>query len=135
MKSIKDVYGDGLDGKYYEGTFDCSNKMLTSLEGSPAIIDGDFHCYFSQLESLKGGPRMVGGNFFCFSSSLTSLEGAPECVSDEFDCNHRVKKGDNLYIIANALLNGRYGRSYWSSVEQSVLEDVLLEYFSYEQRI
>ena len=52
---FKDIYGD-LSGTTYEGSFDCRNNNLTSLEGSPKIVKGDFYCANNKLTSLEGIP-------------------------------------------------------------------------------
>ena len=39
---FKDIYGD-LSDKVYDGSFDCSNNNLTSLEGCPKEINGYFY--------------------------------------------------------------------------------------------
>ena len=45
------------------GGFDCSYNELTSLEGSPRIVDGDFWCWGNKLKSFKGKPEYIGGKF------------------------------------------------------------------------
>ena len=68
-----------------EGYFDCSH--MTSLEGSPRIVQGDFRCNENQLTSLKGATSEIPfGSFYCANNKLTSLEGAPKRVRRIFDC-------------------------------------------------
>ena len=50
------------------GSFDCDNNQLTSLEGSPKVVGGDFWCVNNQLTSLNGSPKEVGGDFCCYDN-------------------------------------------------------------------
>ena len=70
-----------------EGSFDCFDNQLTSLEGAPQNVAGSFGCSGNQLTSLKGAPKEVGGDFHCHRNQLTSLEGAPEKVGGDFSCS------------------------------------------------
>lgn len=108
MRSVKNIIGD-YTGKYFEGRFfRAALNDLDSLEGSPEIVSGDFFCSNNELRSLKGAPKIVGGDFWCVNNDkLESLEGAPESVRGSFACSPKLLYGENLYIIANALLNGR----------------------------
>ena len=78
--SVKGVLPD-----YFNGTIFASDLNLTSLEGSPSIID-TLYCDNNQLGSLKGGPTTVKNNFVCENNKLTSLEGAPSSVGGYFAC-------------------------------------------------
>ncbi len=66
------------------GTFECSNKGLTSLEGAPKNVNGNFFCAENQLTSLAGGPIIMSLHPSTYNCShnrkLTSLEGCPEIV-------------------------------------------------------
>jgi len=69
------------------GSFDCANLELETLEGCPRIVKGDFICKNNYLKTLEGGPEEVGGFYFCKNNELTSLKGAPnECES--FNCQN-----------------------------------------------
>jgi hypothetical protein len=68
------------------GNFYCSYNNLTSLVGTPNLVDGDFDCAANRLITLDGGPKSVGGYFSCYSNQLTSLEGAPQSVGSNFNC-------------------------------------------------
>jgi hypothetical protein len=74
---------------------------------------------------LKYSPRIVGGSFICVQNDLESLEDAPENVGGKFLCDNELLEGDNLYIIVNALLNGRKDKKYF---EEEALQ-TLIEYF------
>ena len=82
---------------------------LTSLEGSPRIVNGEFrfsgtkitslkgcsqkvHAFWCQdckfLKSLEGAPKIVDGNFTIEFMKITSLEGMPREVGRNFSCAH-----------------------------------------------
>lgn len=106
MKSIKTEIGD-FTGTYFENLFDCHDYELESLEGAPVYVDGYFDCTDNNLKSLKGAPQYVDGDFYCYGNpNLESLEGAPKSIGGDFFCEEEIKKGENLYIIINVLLNG-----------------------------
>jgi hypothetical protein len=71
------------------GNFNCSSNSLTSLKGSPRIVEGTFDCSNNRLTSLKDGPETVG-YYLCYSNKLTSLIGSPKEVGDTFDCNYNL---------------------------------------------
>jgi len=70
--------------------FNCSNNLLTSLEGSPREVRGTFNVYDNgrKIENLMGSPRKIGQNFIISfnleSDCLESLLGAPEKIDGEF---------------------------------------------------
>ena len=74
-----------LTGVEVTGVFDCSNNLLTSLQGAPKSV-GSFYCHSNKLTSLQGAPESVGGDFFCAKNKLTSLQGAPEIIGGDFYC-------------------------------------------------
>ena len=67
--------------------FDCSYTNITSLEGCPEKVVGNFLCTDTKITSLKGAPKIVGGSFWCSNTKITSLEGSPEEVGQHFDCS------------------------------------------------
>ena len=69
------------------GSFYCSHNLLTSLQGAPQKIEGDFNCSNNQLTNLQGAPQTVRGNFFCFKNQLTCLQGAPQKIERNFNCS------------------------------------------------
>ena len=71
--------GDGftIDFGRISGDVDCSDLGLTSLKGSPSLVDGDFDCSNNKLTSLKDAPMKVGGNFYSSNNPLTSSKGRP----------------------------------------------------------
>lgn len=69
------------------GAIDLGGNQLTSLEGSPSVVNGDFSCQGNKLTNLKGAPEKVYGNFNCVENfKLASLEGAPKKILGDFDC-------------------------------------------------
>ena len=74
--------------KVVDSFFDCTDTKITSLEGCPEEVGGNFLCTDTNITSLKGCPKKVGGSFYCSRTSITSLEGSPEEVGQYFDCSH-----------------------------------------------
>lgn len=107
------------------------NNDLISLEGAPKVVNGSFSCSSSRsLETLEGAPKYVGEGFDCeYCPNLESLVGFPEHVGTFIECDKKLKKGENLYLMANALINGCFTR-YIAAKEQIIYENVLLKYFS-----
>ena len=70
-----------------EGSFNCYDNNLTTLEGAPQTVGGDFSCWGNQLTTLEGAPRTVEGDFDCSVNRLTTLDGAPQTVEGDFDCS------------------------------------------------
>lgn len=62
------------------GRFSCSERKLTSLEGSPNYVGGVFSCFGNNLTNLIGGPRIVMEEYNCHLNPLQSLDGLPEKV-------------------------------------------------------
>jgi hypothetical protein len=55
-------------------------------------IDGSFICSGNELTSLEGSPQIVNGGFDCDGNNLTTLEYCPKYVTNNFDCsNNKVK--------------------------------------------
>ena len=89
IKEITDLRALGIEE--VTGYFNCSNNKLTSLEGSPIIVNGDFYCFNNKLTSLEGAPTTVTGNFHCSDNMLISLEGAPTIVGGNFTITYNSK--------------------------------------------
>ena len=70
---------------HVRGHFDCVDAPITSLKGSPRIVDGYFSCVRTRITSLVGGPRIVEGFYKCSDTLLTNLIWAPE-KTKEFTC-------------------------------------------------
>ncbi len=69
------------------GSIDCYNTKITSLEGSPEKVGGFFYCRHTNITSFKGGPKTVIGYFDCSYTKITSLEGSPREVGGNFNCS------------------------------------------------
>ena len=69
-----------------DGNFNCINKQLTSLKGSPKDGFNNFYCFDNNLTTLEGAPSKVGEDFNCYNNKLITLEGAPKKVGGYFDC-------------------------------------------------
>ena len=70
------------------GNLDFYRTTITSLEGSPRIVDGIFDCSLTKITSLEGGPEEIGGSFYCSSTKITSLRGCPREVGGSFNCSN-----------------------------------------------
>ena len=61
------------------GDFHCGNNQLTSLEGSPTIVEQHFYCNDNQLTSLEHGPKEIGtkynGLYVATDNYITNLDG------------------------------------------------------------
>ena len=123
MKTFKTELGDYTG---FKGDIFAAGKGLESLEGSPRIVVGYFYCSSNKLKSLEGGPEYVGTNFYCFDNpNLESLRGAPQYVDGYFNCAKELRKGENLYIIINALLNGSRDKRQYPDRMLEVLKEYL----------
>ena len=70
-RSVLSVMGKQLE--YYDATFICDSKELTSLEGCPSKIGKDFYCDNNNLTSLEGAPSYVGEDFYAHKNTIKSL--------------------------------------------------------------
>ena len=66
-----------LEGLGNIKSLDAANNMITSLKGSPKIIEGSFDVEDNELTTLLGGPEHVHGFFDCSENNLTDLQGCP----------------------------------------------------------
>ena len=69
------------------GEINCYDTKITSLEGSPRVVNRGFDCSFRDVTSLEGGPQIVNYIFSCSHTKITSLKGAPVEVKEYFDCS------------------------------------------------
>ena len=88
-----------LKFNYIEGSFDCSNNELKTLEGCPQTVGGDFDCYSNELKSLEGSPKTVGVDFYCYKNELKDLEHFPE-VSGTIDIEDNI-----VYCLVYTFIN------------------------------
>jgi hypothetical protein len=126
--TVADIMDD-YSNEHHKGTFyfkESQTKSIRSLKGSPKTVSGAFICIKCKLRTLEGAPIYVGTYFDCSGiDDLESLEGAPQYIGNNFYCDEYILEKDNLYIIANALLNGRKDKD---SFEKEALR-VLIRYF------
>jgi hypothetical protein len=96
-----------------EGTFNCSQNKLTSLEGAPFNVRDDFICSNNQLTSLKYCPKKIRGSLNATHNELTSLEHCPSIMGNyQFEYNKITSLlglpeyiYDSLYVSFNQLKN------------------------------
>lgn len=124
--------------KIVQGSFMINQKSITSLEHSPIIVSRSFHCDGLNLDSLEGSPRIVGGSFYCrdLKESVTSLEGLPDSVGSWNGgwviCDKHLEKGENLYLIINAEINGRLNAQTLEFFEEDVMNK-LISHFALDE--
>lgn len=98
-----DIKGRGLEKLPFRfnrisGHFDCSDNLLTTLEGAPEAVGGNFDCSDNQLATLKGSPETVGNRFDCSNNKIVSLAGAPMDVGRYFYCDRNPVEFNGLDI-------------------------------------
>jgi hypothetical protein len=71
----------------WNGKFNCSRKLIQSLEYAPKEIYGSFYCEGNKLTSLKFGPKKVTAEYVCSHNEIDSLEGFPNELGFYFYCN------------------------------------------------
>ncbi len=89
-------------------TFDCSYSGITTLKGSPSIVDKTFDCSNNKLTTLEGGPSKVDGNYMAYSNKLlTSLEGGPSYVGERLELSFcGLTSLHNIHKIINHIGDG-----------------------------
>ena len=81
------------------GWFNCSYNKLTSLKGSPEIVDGHFWCNSNKLESLDG-PKIINGNFYCHNNKINNLERLNNLLNMEIQNNYiHLANNPELYEL------------------------------------
>lgn len=88
---LRETYPTLTNGQFrfgiVNGSFDCSNTDITSLEGAPERCK-NFYCASNPLTTLEGSPKIVDITFSCFRcDELKDLTGAPEVVKGQFMCS------------------------------------------------
>jgi hypothetical protein len=94
--------------------FHCSNGNLTTLEGSPSVVDGDFVVTrLPKLKSLVGGPRVVKGIFAISSDHVVTLEGVPAQVGELYiDHNDKIKSLQNIHKVVKSIGTNNDGKFF-----------------------
>ena len=111
------------------GDFYCKYSQLTSLEGSPEIVDGDFVCSYNDLTNLQGAPLVIGGNFTCVGMDFESLVGFPSKIGGQALLSYHPKLP--LLRLLNAHSIGFTGGSlsrYKNAYDLKQVEEVLNEF-------
>ena len=82
--------------------FDCSNNMITSLEGCPREVVGNFTCSVNLLKNLIGGPQEVGDCYYCYGNELESLEGCAGDIGGSLYCRNNYLE----MLDCSSVING-----------------------------
>lgn len=88
------------------GNFYVGINNLTSLKYSPSQTD-DFSCYKNQLTSLEGSPGIINGSFFCEENNLTSLIGCTKKIKTNFNCSYNklnTLEGDQKKLVGTLIV-------------------------------
>lgn len=129
-KSIDDISRFILD------IIPCSGLEITSLEGCPKYYNGNFNCSHNLITSLAGSPEIIiDGNFDCSDNKLVSLEGAPRKIINgicNFVLNEKLSHvqilgynkyltlDDNLDLKKSLTKDGHYYPAAWGSEENII---------------
>lgn len=74
------------------GDYCVINTGISSLVGSPLIVNGEFYVSRNPIKDFIGGPLYVQWNFYCTSNNITSFEGFPLFVGGDInmiECTYR----------------------------------------------
>ncbi len=106
MKFKDTKYGD-LTNEIYDGFIVLIKKKLTSLEGSPKIVEKNYYCDSNKLTSLVYSPKIVKGDFDCSNNKLISLEYSPKVVKKDFNCSNNKLKNllNSPQVVNNFICN------------------------------
>lgn len=126
MKFKETSYGD-ISNEIYTANINVNNKKLTSLEGSPKIINGNFSCRNNNLTTLKNSPLSLTGFFDCRDNDLKSLDGNLKLIKGEFDCrNNKNLKNIKEEIKKHKVKAYKYltdeGDFYFNDIKKEFLE-------------
>lgn len=78
----------------------CKGRGVTSLEGSPKVVETFFDCDNNQITSLEGAPEKIGGYLSIQNNKLTSLQGIHKIIKEI---------GGNLYLSGNPIKSHMLG--------------------------
>lgn len=112
------------------GSFNCAMNYLTTLEGSPKIINESFYCGFNLLTSLEGGPIHVGEDYKCDGNNeLNSLDGLPQTIGKGLYLGYR-KDLPMLKILGVRNLKKLYLKSIYINDEPLItpINDIINKY-------
>ena len=77
LKNLPFQFGHSVD-------FDITHSDVTSLKGSPTLVDGEFNCSYTNITSLKYGPEIVTADYIISGNRLNSLEFLPRKIGGTF---------------------------------------------------
>ena len=81
------------------GSFDCSDNYLETLENGPKEVYGDFNVSNNELTSIKGCPKFVTGNFNCSANKIKSLEEISYVTGDIFLMDNELTNLKGLPLL------------------------------------
>lgn len=115
--SVKDSLGIDLTGKS-SNMMDLNRVGLTTLKGSPDVVNGAFYIETNELTTLEYGPSKVNGHYMCSGNSLTNLKFLARDIKGTIDCsNNKITSlegcpkivNDNFKAFNNKLVNLKGG--------------------------
>jgi hypothetical protein len=80
------------------GGFCCRNNLLTSLKGTPRIIDGSFECEYNLLTDYQYVPMHVGHSFVC-SGKIDLMQLIDVFIGDNF-AHFYQHEGDKILLLS-----------------------------------
>lgn len=104
--------------KYVGGHFECANKKLISLEGSPREVGKTFDCRRNRLTTLVGAPEHVG-DFVCIENPLVDLVGLSSQIDGAVSFNYTPQLPLLRTLVADKI---------WPYPDQVELEVILNKY-------
>lgn len=70
------------------GSFYINKNNLTTLKGSPYVVEGNLDCSENNLVNLHHFPQKLGKSCFCNNNKLTTLEGCIDSINGKFYCGN-----------------------------------------------
>ena len=74
-----------------EGTFNCSNNQLKSLQGCPKIVKLEFLCSKNKIKNFNFSPYWVGDDFLCSNNEIEDLNLNCEIQGSLYISNNPIK--------------------------------------------
>lgn len=88
------------------GYFSCATNLLTSLIGSPEIVDDFFSCTWNSLTTLIGGPKIVKHRYYCLNNQLENLNGLPVDFNlNKFEMDNTNSKHELIWKWLESILS------------------------------
>lgn len=98
IDSICDRYGVKNYTINSDGTIDVDGDVDLTFESLHSLplrfnkVSRNFTCSYNLLTTLAGSPKLVNGNFSCVDNKLTTLEHIPAVINGKFNAM------DNIFI-------------------------------------